>query len=159
VAAPRTARPTTSCACWRSARPSVGDGCDEEGKTRAQQRAAGAKNTALFDIVNRKARRRFWRACAEAASAVRRAVLILRAPVAELAARTAAACARLEGWGGLWLAGVTAARVLRDTARADYVCAARSSARGRESKACCPTSFPGFASPRRRAPYAEPSSS
>jgi len=29
----------------------LGDGRDHEDKTRAQQRAAGTKNTALFDIV------------------------------------------------------------------------------------------------------------
>jgi len=30
----------------------LGDGRDHEDKTRAHQRAAGTKNTALFDIVN-----------------------------------------------------------------------------------------------------------
>ena len=44
------------CACRRSAHPSpwgfLGDGRDHKDKTRAQQRAAGTNNTALFDIVN-----------------------------------------------------------------------------------------------------------
>ena len=32
--------------------PLLGDGRDHKDKTRAQQRAAGTNNTALFDIVN-----------------------------------------------------------------------------------------------------------
>src|SRR5262245_2692767 len=44
------ARQQTTCAFRRSARPSWGR---MDSKTRAQQRAAGTKKTALFDIVNR----------------------------------------------------------------------------------------------------------
>jgi hypothetical protein len=39
------------CACRRSAHPSRG-GRERKERTRAQQRAAGTNNTALFDIVN-----------------------------------------------------------------------------------------------------------
>src|SRR5215470_5161834 len=47
------ARQQTTCAFRRSARPSWGVDGTEDSKTRAQQRAAGTKKTALFDIVNR----------------------------------------------------------------------------------------------------------
>src|SRR3954451_24147880 len=40
------------CACRRSAHPSWGMDAKGKARTRAQQRAAGTKNTALFDIVN-----------------------------------------------------------------------------------------------------------
>src|SRR3954453_20561131 len=40
------------CACRRSAHPSWGMDAKGKARTRAQQRAAGTKNTALFDVVN-----------------------------------------------------------------------------------------------------------
>src|SRR5262245_60096768 len=47
------ARQQKTCAFRRSARPSWGRMEKRKAKTRAQQRAAGTKKTALFDIVNR----------------------------------------------------------------------------------------------------------
>src|SRR5262249_14663508 len=47
------ARQQKTCAFRRSARPSWGWMEQRKSKTRAQQRAAGTKKTALFDIVNR----------------------------------------------------------------------------------------------------------
>ena len=76
---------TNKCACRRSAHPSplgfLGDGRDHKDQTRAQQRAAGTNNTALFDIVNTAtvngsfARRDFARVCA-------RFILVSRASAA-----------------------------------------------------------------------------
>src|SRR4029450_11320445 len=54
---PPTARQQKYCAFRRSARPSWG-GWKRGKKTRAQQRAAGTKKTALFDMVNRNVRQR-----------------------------------------------------------------------------------------------------
>src|SRR5262245_58507365 len=47
------ARQQKACAFRRSARPSLGADGKEKSKTRTQQRAAGTKKTAVFDIVNR----------------------------------------------------------------------------------------------------------
>ena len=55
------ARQQNKCACRRSARPSIGDGREHQGETRAQQRAAGTKKTALFDIVRRDDGQRLMR--------------------------------------------------------------------------------------------------
>ncbi len=52
--APDTRDKRNSAPFRRSARPSVRVGWEEESKTRTQQRAAGTKKTALFEIVNRK---------------------------------------------------------------------------------------------------------
>ena len=50
----RLANATTTQVRLSALRPPLqGDGRDHKDKTRAQQRAAGTKNTALFDIVNR----------------------------------------------------------------------------------------------------------
>src|SRR6478736_9124613 len=50
----RLANATTEIVRLSALRPPLqGDGRDHKDKTRAQQRAAGTKNTALFDIVNR----------------------------------------------------------------------------------------------------------
>ena len=46
-------RQQNMCACRRSAHPSLGVDAKGKARTRAQQRAAGTNNTALFDIVNR----------------------------------------------------------------------------------------------------------
>ena len=48
-------RQQNKCACRRSAHPSLGGGRERKARTRAQQRAAGTKNTALFDIVKYEA--------------------------------------------------------------------------------------------------------
>src|SRR3979409_1654042 len=45
-------RQMKQCACRRSAPPPFAGGRERKRENRAQQRAAGTKNTALFDIVN-----------------------------------------------------------------------------------------------------------
>ena len=59
----RLANATTEIVRLSALRPPLfglpGDGRDHKDKTRAQQRAAGTNNTALFDIVNRDGGQRF----------------------------------------------------------------------------------------------------
>ena len=61
-------RQQNKCACRRSAHPSFGDGRERKRRTRAQQRAAGTNNTALFDIVNTDGQRFASRAATSHAS-------------------------------------------------------------------------------------------
>ena len=91
------ARQQNKCACRRSARPSIGDGREHKDTTRAQQRAAGTKKTALFDIV--RCERCVRRACARLIGIARVASLSCpgRASVSERRAGTQGLPGKIDG--------------------------------------------------------------
>ena len=129
------------CACRRSAHPSSGSGAKDKDRTRAQQRAAGTKNTALFDIVNWDDGQRLVReprartALVSRASAARpgtRATRRIR--VIRLAAQVSRM--RIRALGRPGLVPLAHARSLRSPGTREHVSAAPSARAGATHPRC-----------------------